>query len=528
MAEPLYVAKSVALRLGVVIILVGLSLVISFSVVHAQETPLWRQNLTCDGVEQRFQGLEYCTDASGTIHVIVVDMNSPAIQFEYVIAEGLNGKDDTYGECLDVNVPQYGPVRGGCHVPGNPAKYPALSLSEAISRYPQAAVIVNSDYWGSDGNKHGPEGFTVVQGDRRDGPALGDTDNNAANRPWLALGDRSPIRVEFGQFGHYGRGPDDGESPDWVYTATGGTPWLIREGKVRKNEIDTCEGANLWACRAGAEQTAAGVSKDKRWLFFVLDTRSGQATLMSLAEYMAESLDIFEAIKFDGGTSTQFVYAGHVMNTGGEVPAYLAVITSSGHGIEIVHKSQNHASPTSAIFYDVVLPGERVTLDITLRNEGTATWSEPTYRLDVLTDNLANVPQSAPVIGLVKPGETYTFSIRFDIPANILPAPRLVQYQMTDGNESFGIVVNAYVFVIPQQLRDMEQEIREQIAVWQRQGEQATEAFIQDLTHRIVDRIQKEAEEQVENILQGLLSGCNSPALLVGTMLTWIALRRRR
>jgi hypothetical protein len=109
------------------------------------------------------------------------------------------------GECRDVNVPRYGPIRGGCADPDNPAYYPVLSLEDAARRYPNTAAVINSDCGaGTQGSPgefrgHGPEGLTVVRGDRLDGPANGDV-NNAVRRPWLAVSRDAPLRAELGQW----------------------------------------------------------------------------------------------------------------------------------------------------------------------------------------------------------------------------------------------------------------------------------------------------------------------------------------
>ncbi len=178
----------------------------------APDPPPWRQNLVCEPAAQKYRGVEYCTGLGGQAHVIVVDLNSPGVRLEYVIAQGID-RNGQFGECKDVNIPQWGPVRGGCADPNNPAYYPVMSLDQAVSRYSSAAAVINTDYGAGtqdepDSRGHGPEGFTVVRGDRLDGPANGDYDgpvkdpdhNNAVRRPWLAVSQNPPLQTELGQF----------------------------------------------------------------------------------------------------------------------------------------------------------------------------------------------------------------------------------------------------------------------------------------------------------------------------------------
>lgn len=312
---------------------------------HAQAQtpdPPWRQALTCDPAQQTFSGVEYCTSDAGKIHVLVIDTHSPGVHLEYVIAEGVNNTGVS-GPCNDVNIPDWGPVRGGCADPNNPAYYPVMPLERAVAlaqeRHGQVAAVIDSDYGaGTQGQPgefrgHGPEGLTVVRGVRLDGPANGDTDNNAVRRPWLAVSRDAPLRIELGQFDR-----DDGSRADWVYTGVGSAPWLIREGVIQKNAIESCENAP-GSCYFGAAQTAVGLSQDPRWLFLVVDERKG--ALIDLARFLQDELAVWDAIKFDGGGSSQLWYNGQVIEPGDgrQLSQYLAVLATPGPGIEIIEPS---------------------------------------------------------------------------------------------------------------------------------------------------------------------------------------------
>lgn len=310
--------------------------------------PVWQENLTCNQNIQKYKGLEFCTGLSSQANVVVIDLHDPDIHFEYVIAEGIN-RHGAFGPCQDVNIPDNssGP---GCHEPNNPSHFPVFSLFDAINRFPDAAIVINGDYGATNVNdrRHGPEGFTVVQGVRIDGPNYSDTDNNAVKRPYLAIG-HNPLRVELNQLSF-----DDGNAPDWVYTGIGGAPWLIRDGIIQTEKINNCENANVHSCLNDTAQTAVGLSQDKRWLFFVLV--KGENAL-GTAEFMKEELDVWSAIKLDGGGSSQIYYGGLPGDSVGEktpyrgggywLSNYLSIFAQSGSGIE--QSVPSTQMPTSTI-----------------------------------------------------------------------------------------------------------------------------------------------------------------------------------
>lgn len=304
--------------------------------------PPWRKNLDCDSEVQKYSGVEYCTGLDGNAHVLVIDLHQPGVRLEYVIAEGLDRNKD-FGECRDVNIPQWS-KGSGCYDPLNSNYYPVMSLLDAVKRNSNAAAVINSDYGAGTqdepkSREHGPEGFTVVRGSRLDGPAVNDTDNNAERRPWLAVGEDSPLKAKFDQFPS---GEDDGGKPDWVYTGVGGAPWLIREGRIEEDQIKSCTNANPRSCTSTVAQTAVALSEDGRWLYWVVVVgRDAEGT----AQFLHDALRPQQAIKMDGGGSSQFWYGGLPGATpkarvvyagdGRRLSQYMAVFAESGSGIII-------------------------------------------------------------------------------------------------------------------------------------------------------------------------------------------------
>lgn len=330
------------IRILILSLIVFLLSTITNSTAQAQqELPPWRTNLDCDPDQQKFSGIEYCSGKStySNASVIVVDLQAPDIKFEYIIADGTD-REGEYGECQDVNRASKKLGGPGCDAPENPFFYPVMDLASALKKFPDAAVVINSDYGATNGDEpgsreHGPEGFTVVQGTRIDGPLLGDGDNNAVRRPWLAVSESSPLKA-----GIFQLASDNGEVWEWIYTGVGGGPRLIQNGQILPGVSTDCIINYRTSCYDGATQTAVGLTNDGRWLFLVVMTGVSK-DLHELVNFMSSSLNVEEAIKFDGGGSSQLWYAGLPPSQQDIVPSsrrlaqYLGIFAQTGNGINI-------------------------------------------------------------------------------------------------------------------------------------------------------------------------------------------------
>lgn len=336
------------------------------SAAAADPQPKWVQNLNCNPAEQKYQGLEYCTwkdpDTGVYSHVIVIDLTSTGIKLEYVIAEGKNRSGKPV-ECRDVNIPSVSTKGDGCRDVDNEYYYPILSLTDAVARVPDAAAVINTDYGAGDQGKegeyrgHGPEGLAIIQRTRIDGPVVGDYDkygstdpntNNAVRRPWLLVGEQGPLQSKV-KISQIPQDHDDGGNPEpWAYTGVGGGPWLVKDGDVQKDDIANCSGAFANSCSNGKAQTAVGISEDGRWLFFVVNPHT--STLENMATMLKDDLDIRQAIKFDGGGSSQLWFGGkssnnRVVKGDRQLSQYLAIFAGSGSGISVGEPTQPSPSP---------------------------------------------------------------------------------------------------------------------------------------------------------------------------------------
>lgn len=122
---------------------------------------------------------------------------------------------------------------------------------------------------------------------------------------------------------------------------------------------------------------------------------------------------------------------------------------------------------------------------------------------------------------MTAPGTIASWDLLFRVPG--APGLRTVRYEMQHNDEPFGDVITGYVIVLPEELRNLEANIREQIDQWIEQGSQA----IDDLTRDILQQIQEALEQQASNFLEELLSGCTGSSALAGFAIAVVIFGRR-
>lgn len=536
----------------------------------------WRKNLDCPANYQVRDGVQYCTgfDEKGQIvHVVVIDLAAPSIRFEYILPKGYSDGHTGLAQCRDPNRPAYGGPAGGCYIDSNQQQYPSITLDQAVARAveikndPPLAALIDADYASNTGN-HGAEGLMVVQHNRLDGAANCDDDFNAALRPWLGLGEKADpatnlILVEIDRLTS-----DGAPIPDWLWTGIGGGPMLVEDGVVYGGAED-CRGQrtlsalepvvnchlatktpsppktesyNSGSCRT-APHTAAGFSPDRRWLFLAIS--SGDDTPLVLAHFMAGQLGVVEALKFDGGGSSQFWVAGqpdlalHVDGGNRPLTNFLAVYADEGQGLALPHMAANISNPTLYLILD---EGEEGTINFTLRNEGAFTWrAEDGVALArrPALDSPFSQPELFALPHDVAPGETVSWSFPAD--ASGIHTHR---FQMAQDGEYFGQTTQYMVIVVPQAMQDQREELEQMIAEAQAQGEQELEELAQrvqewllnegrNLLERLLSELAAKAQAVVEEIAQAVLeavsSSCAGVILLPGALgaTCWLAGRRR-
>ena len=543
-------------------------------VAGAQDAPGWRASLTCPPEQRVSEGVRYCVgqdENDQAVHVIVVDLASPTVRFEYVLPQGIAIRYDQSGHelersaavetCRDPNVPAWAGPAGGCSLANNPGQYPRLTLAQAVERAQALgaeqhgglplAVVINADYGAPDAS-HGPEGLVVAQGQRLDGAANCDDDFNATLRPWLGLAERGNgmtglLRADIDRL------PTDASPPPaWLHTGIGGGPMLVQNGTPYPGAAN-CVGAQPLAqpepitgcnlnqktakfpnsetysggsCRP-APHTAAGLSRDRRWLFLAISTGADKPDV--LARFMAGQLAVEEALKFDGGGSSQVWLAGQPPRTldvgkeGRALTNFLAVYAPAF--------APRLATPLDATTYLTLNEGQTATLDPTFRNDGTVAW-----RFDdgvaLVELGLGGHDPAYPLPHDVAPGA----SVGGPVPADE-SGIHVRRVQMAQDGVPFGEPAQFLVVVIPAALREQSDELQRELERIFDEARQTGEAELEEGARRVQAWRVEEGQRLAEGFLEGLMraaedavnSACAGLALLPGLVgLVLVGARRRR
>ena len=235
-------------------------------------------DVTDPNCESAYEGIHYCIEDDGDLHVVAIDLHDPHIRFEMVMADDVTSVETTHRERIE----------------------------DIVNRQPyedqDVAVAVNADYFG---RRHGPEGLTVKNGRRLD--ADGDLGQNP-NAVWRSSLTISRLnRVTLGR-----KSAEELEDPrayrERFYNAVGGGPLILNYGVVIPNTVACLlERFPVGACRRKI-QTAAGLSEDGRWLYLAVgEGRDIQGFARLFRDYGA-----FTALKLDGGGSSQLWYDGEM------------------------------------------------------------------------------------------------------------------------------------------------------------------------------------------------------------------------
>jgi uncharacterized protein YigE (DUF2233 family) len=280
-----------------------------------------------------YDGITYCLEDDGDLHVIVIDLDNPHIRFDMAMADDVTSVDTTRRERIE----------------------------DMVNRQPYAdqkvVVAINADYFGRD---HGPEGLTVKNGRRLDADGGLGQNPNAIWRSSLAIS-----RLNRASLGR--KSAEDLENPrayrERFYNAIGGGPLILNYGVVIPNRVAcSLERFPVGACRRDI-QTAAGLSEDGRWLYLAVgEGRDIQGFARLLRDYGA-----FTAIKLDGGGSSQLWYDGAMRHdTDRRVGNALLVIYSP-----VPRHAARFDIPSDVI---VTEPGAQVEIAFQAENTGYLDW----------------------------------------------------------------------------------------------------------------------------------------------------------
>ncbi len=499
-------AVSLIVRIGY-IFAINLLLLVSLGALHNA----WAQGPSkCtinrpDSIDFHEEGTE-----GDKVLIVCVDLTDPHIRFETVMAQ----------DFLDVNP--------------RPNPYVRERVEDMVSREPYSnrnpIVAFNADYFG-DGpeNIHGPEGPTMKNGHRIDGPnSTDDLQNDKSLRVALSVSRLNQIDL----------GKKSNDELDTIsihrtklFNTVGGGPTLIKDGEVFPEPCDIKHNENVtdYNC-SDTKQTAVGITQDQQtFIVVVAESRSGQEMGEILLHYGA-----YSAIKLDGGDSSQLWYRGELKKPGGRPIANAILIfrdIAPQHNARVIFRSE----------YPIVERGETITLTFALQNTGFLSWEHDLpYGLThtggenfglATWQPLAWQPQSDPVQSF---GDPITWTLPVVAPHE--PGAYQTRWQMAYRTDDMIEVIESEVGFIVTVLHEersfgLIDAIRQIIDQARQEAEQTLEEYLNDLERQIDERIQEEEdrfqnkfERFIRNLLPDWIESCllgPGAIIFMVTVLRW-------
>jgi len=404
--------------------------------VTTQMTPSSSSSL-CESQNTTFEGVQLCTRDAGKTHVVIIDLADPHVRFETIMANDAKSVNTTNVELVE----------------------------NMVKRYPGAVAAINADYFGA--GHHGPEGLTIKNSVRFDGSGNGDNDNGAVNRSSLVIGKghlddgQSPITVDITRL------ENDKQAIDFdaFYNSVGGGPqvffdglWYWKRGMgdvhntgcATSNRNDMINGEcflntgewdlpeKMW--------TTVGVTSDNKMVWVISHYPKVKPTL--------EAFSTQEAIKLDGGGSSQLWFSGNTI-----IPSNRKVADSLL--VFYINSFEVIESPE----WPVIVAGESMQVNITLKNAGADTWTTNNYKFIGQSGILGLEKTELSLARDVKPGETITFS--WSTPQINNWSVYTTKWNMTVNEREFpDAPVVVRVVVIPAEIAEKRAELEGKIKQW--------------------------------------------------------------
>ncbi|CAG0937423.1 hypothetical protein TFLX_06352 [Thermoflexales bacterium] len=363
------------------------------------------------------EGVTYCVADGGDTHLLMIDLRDPYLRVQTVMAN----------DVLDVWPPEE----------------EREAIPDMAKRYRDAGVIaaINGDYFGWN---RGPEGPTVVQGQRLDTPLTIALNPSHYRRTTLGLGRSGKAAVTH-------LNPlallSSNVYRDPLFNAVSGGPFILREGYVLP-EAFSCliDAIPMAACRR-ERQTAAGVDEAGVTLYLVASTqRSTGGLAVLLRDYGA-----FNALKLDGGGSSQLWYRGRTLVKSERDVANALLIFREDRPR---HAAKLIARPPVLLLQE----GAAAAIEVRLRNVGHLDWTvDRYYGLRLLEDatwasDFLHLPQD------VAPNGAVTFTL--PINSALVPGIYESQWQLATPSEAFGPVVPVNLIVLPRAASELPQQVQ--------------------------------------------------------------------
>jgi hypothetical protein len=434
----------------------------------------------------------------------------------YIQAEG--APNESYVLCVDLNdrYLRFETVMAGDIRSVNPPRDYRETAQSMVQREPyqvhRPIAAFNADYFGAG---HGPEGFTVVNGLRIDGAYSADRDNNEIKR--VSIGISRVNRISFGLRNTSEVGNALLQRSQF-YNATGGGPTLIRDGNLIR---DPCV-PELFnpekECRE-TRQTAIGISEDGKTLILIVGNNQN-------AEDMGRLLierGARDAIKLDGGSSSQLWYRGESLMEGNPVANAILLFREEipRHDAFLLQQSP----------FPVVQSSEPITFSVTLRNTGFLPWDPKlSYGLKYLRGERFGFAPWQPIMILTGTNRDAAWEFKSTAPAE--PGLYDTEWQLVYRDErgveeTIGPPIGFVITVLPEGVSsDIMSSWRQLVDQAQREAQGRLDAFLKSIEDELRRRARDELRKQIPRPLWCLFGlgmiGAN------GALLSMILRRRKR
>jgi hypothetical protein len=351
-------------------------------------------------------GITYCVEDRGDTHLLIVDLTNPRLRVQIVMAN----------DVLDVW----------------PFEEQRERVADMAKRYRAEDVIIaiNGDYFGSG---RGPEGPTVVQGQRLDTAETIAANPSEYRRSTLALSRSGKAAVTH-------LNPIDLLDPtayrDLLFNAVSGGPIILLNGQPLPEDLSCfVDNIPVSSCRRD-RQTVAGVDEQGTTLYLAVSTqRSTRGMAELLRDYGA-----FNALKLDGGGSSQLWYRGRTLvKSDREVANALLIFAEN----QPRHAAQLLKRPP----VQLLNAGESTTIDVPLRNAGYLDWTvDRWYGLGRISGAVGTA-SFARLMSDVPP----TAETSVSVPIEIVGPPGVYTstWRMLQPFEEFGSTVPINAIVLP-------------------------------------------------------------------------------
>lgn len=372
------------------------------------------------GCRTDIAGITYCGEDGGQTHLLIVDLSNPYVRVQTVMAH----------DVLDVWPPDE----------------QRESVADMAQRYRDDGVVIaiNGDYFGEG---RGPEGPTVVQGQRLDTPTTIALNPSHYRRTTLAVSRSGSAAIVH-------LNPISFLAPvvyrDVLFNAISGGPIILLDGQPLPEDLSCfLDRIPVNTCRRG-RQTAAGVDASGQTLYLAVSTeRSTRGMAELLRDYGAST-----ALKLDAGGSSQLWYRGRMLvKSDREIANALLVF----HEDRPRHAAELVARPPVLL----LSVGDQTTINIPVRNNGYLAWTFDRYYGLHRLSGASLSGDFARLLDDVPPDQVGAVSL--PVRAGHYPGVYSSVWRMALPSEEFGPNVPIQVVVIPCTADDLQRDIQTEL-----------------------------------------------------------------